>query len=525
MDDLLSQGVAAAKAGQREHARELLMRVVEQDEENVAAWLWLSGVVDSLDDREVCLENVLSIDPDNDVAQRGMDMLYLQKAERLLSEGIVAAKAGQRERARELLSRAIECDEENVSAWLWLSGVTDNLDEREICLQNVLSLDPDNEAACKGLAQVQKQKEEQPPSYVPIPESPLVARTRTAVSPAAAMLREDFASQRPPEPEPEVAPSPQDEFGDEYLCPYCAAPTAPKDRKCPTCNGNLWLRLRLLEEPSVWLWTTLTLPISGMLQSGVILVFLLTYAYLAHYVPRGPTEGSIQFALRLVRAALNVKSEPFALLPVYFGLPNDVPSDVVSAALKALPRLVFFLFTAPFFYSLIIFVGLYKRWKPIYYLYLISAALALILAVAGMILSPGFNMIFTSLLGIALIAVMLLLMGYKIRDDFKWKEERILLRADRGLSNATDFMVRGDFYAQHKMWAMAAIHLRRAVAFSPDDPDCQMALAGAYLRLKRYDHVARILEHVRGIIPGDPQVEKLQALLDDMRAADLADSE
>jgi len=28
----------------------VLMRVVEQDEESVLAWLWLSGVVDSLDD-------------------------------------------------------------------------------------------------------------------------------------------------------------------------------------------------------------------------------------------------------------------------------------------------------------------------------------------------------------------------------------------------------------------------------------------------------------------------------------------
>ena len=64
----LRAGIAAAKAGQRERARTLLMRVVEQDEENVSAWLWLSGVVDSLDDREVCLENVLTLDPDNDAA-------------------------------------------------------------------------------------------------------------------------------------------------------------------------------------------------------------------------------------------------------------------------------------------------------------------------------------------------------------------------------------------------------------------------------------------------------------------------
>ena len=106
MDDLLRQGITAAKAGQREHARELLMRVVEQDDENALAWLWLSGVVDSLDDREVCLENVLSVDPDNDAAQRGLDTLYRQKTNQLLNEGIAAAKAGQRERAQRAPARA-----------------------------------------------------------------------------------------------------------------------------------------------------------------------------------------------------------------------------------------------------------------------------------------------------------------------------------------------------------------------------------------------------------------------------------
>ena len=524
MDDLLRQGIAAAKAGQREHARELLMRVVEQDEENALAWLWLSGVVDSLDDREVCLENVLSVDPGNEAAQRGLDTLYQQQTDHLLHEAIAAAKAGQRERAYEYLLRAVEYNEEDVSAWLWLSGVTDSLDEREICLQNALSFDPGNAAARQGLAQVQKQKSEQP-SHVFIPESPLAARTKTAVSPAAAMLREDFASQRAPEPELETSPLPQDEFGDEYMCPYCAASTDPKDRKCPACDGYLWLRLRMLEDRSAWLWSTLTLPLSGILQSGVILVFLLTYAYLSNYVTQGPTEGKLQFSLRLVSAALHVQSEPFALLPVYLGLPNNVPLDVASTALKTLPRFVFFSFIAPFIFSLTIFVGLYKRWKPVFYVYMVSAALGLILAVAGMILSPGLNLIFVGFVFIALIAAMMLLLGSKIRDDFKWKEERILLRADRGLGNATDFVVRGNFYAQHHMWAMATIHLRRAVAFAPDDVDTQMALAGAYLRLKRYDHAARILEHARGIIPGDPQVEKLKALLDDMRGADRVDRE
>ena len=88
MQDLLDQGIAAVKAGQREHARDLLMRVVEQDDENALAWLWLSGVVDSLDDREVCLENVLSLEPHNEMARKGLDILRRQKAEQLMRLGV-----------------------------------------------------------------------------------------------------------------------------------------------------------------------------------------------------------------------------------------------------------------------------------------------------------------------------------------------------------------------------------------------------------------------------------------------------
>ncbi|MEE8392416.1 MAG: hypothetical protein V3S14_16680 [Anaerolineae bacterium] len=524
MDDLLHQGIAAAKAGQREHARDLLMQVVEQDEENALAWLWLSGVVDSLDDREVCLENVLSIEPDNALARNGLELLSRQKVDQLMREGTAATKAGERERARELLARVVETDEENVPAWLWLSDVVDSPDERQVCLENVLSFDPYNDAAHRGLAQIQRQKEiERPLLKV---ESPVMTRAQTPVTLAAAILHDDFSSRHPPpELEPELPPLPvQDEFGDEYLCPYCATTTEPKDRKCQACDGDLWVKFRLREERSAWLWSTLTLPISGTLQSGVGLVLLLLYAYLANDLQSSPMEGGFEFVKQFLAASLQVKLEPFALLPVYFGLPGDVPPNVANAALEALPRPIFFLFTLPFLFSLILLIGLYQRWKPIFYLYLISAALGLILAVAGMLLSPGIGVLFVSMIFVALIAAVMLLLGYKIRDDFKWKEERILLRIDRGLSNVTDFMVRGDFYAKQNMWAMAVIHLRRAAGFVSNDPDCQMTLALAYLRLKRYDRVAQILEKVQGIIPGDPEVEKLQTLLDDMRSADLAGS-
>jgi tetratricopeptide (TPR) repeat protein len=75
IDQLLQQGIAAAKSGSKDNAREILMRVVEQDEHNEKGWLWLSGVVESLEDRRICLENVLELNPENALALQGLRWL------------------------------------------------------------------------------------------------------------------------------------------------------------------------------------------------------------------------------------------------------------------------------------------------------------------------------------------------------------------------------------------------------------------------------------------------------------------
>jgi tetratricopeptide (TPR) repeat protein len=76
--ELLQAGIAAAKAGHKETARQALLRVTELDERNEQAWLWLSGVVESAEDRRVCLENVLAISPGNTYAQAGLAWLDQQ---------------------------------------------------------------------------------------------------------------------------------------------------------------------------------------------------------------------------------------------------------------------------------------------------------------------------------------------------------------------------------------------------------------------------------------------------------------
>src|SRR5688500_20335656 len=70
-DTLLEQGISAAITGRRDEARALLSQVVEADDRNEQAWLWLSGLVEEPEDMRTCLENVLHLNPDNVKAQQG----------------------------------------------------------------------------------------------------------------------------------------------------------------------------------------------------------------------------------------------------------------------------------------------------------------------------------------------------------------------------------------------------------------------------------------------------------------------
>jgi len=71
-DTLLEQGISAALTGRREEARTLLSQVVEADDRNEQAWLWLSGLVEAPEEMRICLENVLHLNPDNVKAQQGL---------------------------------------------------------------------------------------------------------------------------------------------------------------------------------------------------------------------------------------------------------------------------------------------------------------------------------------------------------------------------------------------------------------------------------------------------------------------
>lgn len=79
-DELVQRAIHALREDDRETARPLLAKAVTLDPDHDQAWLWLSGVVSNASERRYCLERVLALNPENAMAQRGLDTLPPGKA-------------------------------------------------------------------------------------------------------------------------------------------------------------------------------------------------------------------------------------------------------------------------------------------------------------------------------------------------------------------------------------------------------------------------------------------------------------
>jgi tetratricopeptide (TPR) repeat protein len=160
----------------------------------------------------------------------------MEDVNQLLKKGIQALKAGQREEARALLMQVIEVDEESERAWLWLSGTVDSDEERRICLENVLTLNPENKVAQKGLAKLNAAPIEEailPPS--------LEARAAQAVK-SESQDKSGWWSEPIVEELPgKTAVKKFDDVwsGHEELCAFCAAPITDIPDRCPQCERKL----------------------------------------------------------------------------------------------------------------------------------------------------------------------------------------------------------------------------------------------------------------------------------------------
>ncbi|RPJ49908.1 MAG: hypothetical protein EHM21_06065 [Chloroflexi bacterium] len=71
--------------------------------------------------------------------------------EAMFNEAMSAIQAGDRPRARDLLTRLLKIGQDNPDYWVWMSAVVETSKERTFCLKEALRLNPQHAAARRGL--------------------------------------------------------------------------------------------------------------------------------------------------------------------------------------------------------------------------------------------------------------------------------------------------------------------------------------------------------------------------------------
>jgi hypothetical protein len=89
IQNLLRQGIEAAREGKKAEARKLFEEVVELDDKSEKGWFWLASVVETDEERKVCLGNVLFINPNNERAQKAMEKLQTSDKKRQQDEEVM----------------------------------------------------------------------------------------------------------------------------------------------------------------------------------------------------------------------------------------------------------------------------------------------------------------------------------------------------------------------------------------------------------------------------------------------------
>ncbi len=77
--------------------------------------------------------------------------------EEQLRKGIALTKAGKNLEARNILGQIVKNDPQSVLGWLWLSGVVETKEQQRYCLEKVLQLNPQNEAARRVLTRIRSE--------------------------------------------------------------------------------------------------------------------------------------------------------------------------------------------------------------------------------------------------------------------------------------------------------------------------------------------------------------------------------
>jgi hypothetical protein len=167
--EVLQIAIQAAREGRKAEARDLLIKIVEGDPQNEVAWMWLSGLVDSLEDRIIACENVLTINPANEKIRAYLEKLqHRQKALlenknrddaiNLLNEAKTQAERNDRTTAIRLAKQALEKDDSYEDAWLLIGKLSSDGDQQIEAFEKAYQINSSNEETASALEQLRHLK-------------------------------------------------------------------------------------------------------------------------------------------------------------------------------------------------------------------------------------------------------------------------------------------------------------------------------------------------------------------------------
>ena len=153
-DELLQQAITAVRAGHELTARDIFLEIVEVDPRNETAWMWLTGLLDELDDCIYACEQVLQINPQNANVNQYLEQLLEQRKKRQEEQKLriddqvrqarELVKTKKHDQALGLVRLLVKTGEVNADAWHLLSKLTPDMDERLHALEKLLELMPEN---------------------------------------------------------------------------------------------------------------------------------------------------------------------------------------------------------------------------------------------------------------------------------------------------------------------------------------------------------------------------------------------
>lgn len=74
-ETLLQEAIEAIRQEKFERARDILTRLLRADQKNPTYWLWMSAAVQTAKEKRYCLETVLRLDPQNELAKHGLALM------------------------------------------------------------------------------------------------------------------------------------------------------------------------------------------------------------------------------------------------------------------------------------------------------------------------------------------------------------------------------------------------------------------------------------------------------------------